>query len=242
MEAELNNQKEEIECPICLNTYLMEDMAKCSNGHYICHDCIISQIEVGIERQELKDRCPIEDCNCKYSVSELDKFLPKEDIEKFDEIEAYLAVTISNIPDLRKCFTCGYVGFCEDENCPMICPKCNDKTCKKCKKKYHANRTCQEADINPWRFVEVMMTESVIRICPKCNLQVIKNGGCNHMTCTRCKAEFCYLCGQDITGNAGSHFGEAPKCKQSMDDENLYFETQIKNAREEGIQKYEIPL
>ena len=30
--------------------------------------------------------------------------------------------------------------------------------------------------------------------CPKCHATIEKNGGCNHMVCSTCKAEFCWTC------------------------------------------------
>ena len=30
--------------------------------------------------------------------------------------------------------------------------------------------------------------------CPRCQSTIEKNGGCNHMTCRKCKHEFCWMC------------------------------------------------
>ncbi len=33
------------------------------------------------------------------------------------------------------------------------------------------------------------------RACGQCNAPVERNQSCNHMTCTKCSHEFCYVCG-----------------------------------------------
>lgn len=44
--------------------------------------------------------------------------------------------------------------------------------------------------------------ESRTRPCAGCGVRVEKSHGCNHMTCGRCNAHFCYRCGDSV----GPHF------------------------------------
>jgi hypothetical protein len=30
--------------------------------------------------------------------------------------------------------------------------------------------------------------------CPNCSFDIHKSGGCEHMTCSKCSHEFCFLC------------------------------------------------
>lgn len=50
--------------------------------------------------------------------------------------------------------------------------------------------------------------------CPFCGAAIEKNKGCNHMTCTSCGYEFCWLCGEKYTS---THFSRTSKCKQFDD-------------------------
>ena len=54
--------------------------------------------------------------------------------------------------------------------------------------------------------MRAMIDRGEARICPQCRNGVQRNGGCNHMTC-RCRAEFCYVCGQGYVGGQYYHPG-----------------------------------
>lgn len=50
-----------------------------------------------------------------------------------------------------------------------------------------ASATVQDAETKTW-------IENNTRLCPSCSVPITKNGGCNHMQCSRCNAKFCWAC------------------------------------------------
>ena len=77
----------------------------------------------------------------------------------------------------------------------VICAKCRiAEFCLKCTRASHGGE-CDRLD----EASEQLIRENT-RACPRCNTNVEKNGGCNHMSC-RCGAHFCWLCNQHYERN-----------------------------------------
>lgn len=82
------------------------------------------------------------------------------------------------------------------------------------------------------------MSEALIRHCPKCKLQVIKDNGCNKLTCVNCKTSMCYICQRDITGASYKHFSGAPgSCSIGHDPREDDAQRDVNRARAEATQK-----
>lgn len=58
------------------------------------------------------------------------------------------------------------------------------------------------------RVIDIAMTNARIRHCPKCGKGIIKEEGCNRISC-HCKANFCYCCEKDITDITYGHFNKS---------------------------------
>ena len=97
---------------------------------------------------------------------------------------------------------CHYVievdpGFVIDIKC-----KCGRSSCSKCKL-LDCHRPCSCGIANKWVSKNSSDSGTVAWItaktkpCPKCKVPIEKNQGCNHITCAKCKHEWCWLCKLD---------------------------------------------
>jgi hypothetical protein len=76
----------------------------------------------------------------------------------------------------------------------IACPYCDSTLCLTCNRPWHAGKLCSAA-------AALEDESSVARIkalgakpCPKCGINIEKQGGCDHMTCHRCRHNFCWQC------------------------------------------------
>lgn len=113
-------------------------------------------------------------------------------------------------------------------SCPMLkCerPGCDTLFCYHCKQEWHSNQTCDQAraqrgfgrpqsrpgvsfgirttdsSTQASTSVEQQLQPDDVKPCPCCRVLIIKmdDGSCNHMTCSVCRTEFCWLCMQKIS-------------------------------------------
>ncbi|XP_035982002.1 E3 ubiquitin-protein ligase parkin isoform X1 [Fundulus heteroclitus] len=56
-----------------------------------------------------------------------------------------------------------------------------------------------------WEQASLLLIQESTKPCPRCSVPVERNGGCMHMQCSLCRAEWCWLCGvpwnRDCMGN-----------------------------------------
>lgn len=89
--------------------------------------------------------------------------------------------------ELRPCpFSCGY--FIQDD-CLCVNPDCRKKQIflrKQEQKKREKLVQMADERLDHW----AASHPDLVRLCPLCLTQIEKNGGCDHMNCTRCKQPF----------------------------------------------------
>ena len=80
----------------------------------------------------------------------------------------------------------------------LHCLDNNHAFCSKCLLAPHPGVKCStnvEQGFNNWR------KTNDVRLCPQCGIEIQKLDGCNHMTCSKCKYQFCWICGGKYSFN-----------------------------------------
>lgn len=208
---------EPIECPLCLVSQGYENFPKLSGcNHRSCLDCLQQYLAIEITESRINLTCP--ECQEKLHPNDIKKILVGEQqlIDKWEEFT--LRRTLSVDPDCRWCPApdCGFAVIAQGcASCPkIVCgrPGCNTSFCYHCRQEWHPDQTCDDAHLRRTRQIRVRSNSAAysqistfhtdeIKPCPKCGALIVKmnDGSCNHMTCTVCDAEFCWLCLQEIT-------------------------------------------
>lgn len=179
-------------CPFCLDIVTKPLELEC--GHRYCEGCLVGWFTSQINQKITKLSCEI----CRLPVERwvLESILPPNMFEKFNLFD------LEHI--LEKEFN---LFYCPNKDCLNImsasegtkyveCPECKKEYCMTCKVEWHKNITCikyqewasenKDADSLTLTFLR----KEGAKQCPKCNVWVEKNGGCDHMTCRKCQYEF----------------------------------------------------
>ncbi|KAK5581486.1 hypothetical protein RB653_001519 [Dictyostelium firmibasis] len=204
-----------IECSICCCEYSSqsssEQMIELLCGHRFCKECMISYFRVSIQdgngaMNQIK--CPQSQClnNCidevtiEITLNQDNNIYSKRNLKNFIKDITYSRPNTFQCPEID----CNRLLLLDNNNNRINCyspyVQCNDEHifCLYCKQPgLHWPMPCNK-NVNLGN--ELLSYEWIIRntiICDKCKYPIEKNGGCNHLTCSRCGYQFCYICGKD---------------------------------------------
>ena len=203
-------EKEKIECKICNELFEVNSTNKVEKcQHAFCNECWYDSLSVKIKENKLSSiKCLNYYCKEKLSDNFIINLL-NSDIDLINKYKRYkLELDIIKDPNKKLCPFPNCDSFLELKNIfekNVTCEN-NHIFCFECLKKPHGNLPCNN-------ILEQSMEEysknHLVKKCPKCSIITEKNLGCNHITCTKCGYQWCWLCNKKYNQN---HFLEG-KCR-----------------------------
>lgn len=175
-------------------------------GHRYCVDCYRHYLSQKIreEGEAARIQCPADGCNLIIDARSLDLLLTTELTERYHELLNRTYVEDKEIlkwcpaPDCENAIECPVKKKDLDRLVPTVACSCGHRFCFGCILNDHQPAPCEL--VKKWlkKCADDSETANWIsantKECPKCNSTIEKNGGCNHMTCRKCKHEFCWMC------------------------------------------------
>ncbi|KAF1965085.1 hypothetical protein BU23DRAFT_561360 [Bimuria novae-zelandiae CBS 107.79] len=175
----------------------------CEHFQNICNACIGTMINEKIVKRDLDEAvlaCDYPECEHVLDYNTVAKLIFKVCRESWND--ALLMHHLRNGENYIACLNteCGYYFSIEDcqgksskpdHGKKIACPHCDDAICLNCMRPDHGFSPCKTAEeIKSLEEIKKMGAKS----CPKCGINIEKNGGCNHMKCRHCKFDFCFGC------------------------------------------------
>ncbi len=211
--VEVNTEKELELCTICYcDNIAGRETETLGCNHRYCSDCFTNHLKNIISNgftEVCSATCPHHACNVRIGRDIFQKLLTLKEMETFEK--ALFKDFTKNVED-------GKGVYCPKERCSqfivgskrkrnIICAK-GHRFCYRCKQKPHTPVTC--ANALQWEKlskkaggeenIDVLMNLSnkEIKPCPNpdCNVATEKISGCMYLTCSSCKCNWCWQCGE----------------------------------------------
>jgi len=227
-------------CPVCVTSLPAKEFIAAPCGHSFCSQCWEMHFETQIA-SGVSTTLACMATRCEELVGE-DLVLSQVTNPSVKERYSHLCFLdyVRCHPNLRFCPgpNCNIVIKAEEAvSKQVVCLACKTSFCFKCGNSYHAPTDCET--IRRWltKCADDSETANYIsahtKDCPRCNICIEKNGGCNHMQCYNCKHDFCWMC----LGDWRNHGSEYYECSRYKENPNIANESAHAQARE-ALKKY----
>ncbi|KAJ4987456.1 E3 ubiquitin-protein ligase dbl4 [Stagonosporopsis vannaccii] len=222
------------ECIICATTKSTKRSFKtpnldgmCEHFESVCDVCVQKLIKTKMSQRQLDDAslaCVFPGCEVTIDHAQLKMVLPHALFEIWDTAitKHLLAADSSYIACLNpECGTyfsvegCGKHKTSNTKDKPKAegrkkgsdkatCPYCNHDLCLSCTRPWHSG-SCNSIKRREDKESEKVIKNMGAKPCPKCGINIEKQGGCDHMRCRNCRHNFCWECLGGLKGGANDH-------------------------------------
>lgn len=227
-------------CPVCVQRCTPDTVRELGCMHQFCQNCWAMHFKIQVQQGISTGlECMAKDCTILAPEDFVLSVITTPDVR-----DKYQRFTFSDYvkshPELRFCpgANCSTVVRAQEMKAKRVnCDECKSTFCFKCGLDYHAPTDCHT--IKKWltKCADDSETANYIsahtKDCPKCHVCIEKNGGCNHMQCSKCKYDFCWMC----LGDWKAHGSEYYECSRYKENPNIANESSHAKARE-ALKKY----
>ncbi|KAI8391731.1 uncharacterized protein BYT42DRAFT_527401 [Radiomyces spectabilis] len=193
-------------CEICCNDDENMETVSVSCGHWFCRECYEHYLTQKIkgEGESRRIECPENGCQVIVNGATVKRLVDDATYTRYRELLNRTFVDDNDFlrwcpaPDCQYAIECNIPSTSLRSIVPTVQCHCGWKFCFGCGLQDHQPAICIlvkkwlkkcEDDSETANWISAHTKE-----CPKCHSTIEKNGGCNHMTCRKCKYEFCWVC------------------------------------------------
>ncbi|RMY84102.1 hypothetical protein D0861_07120 [Hortaea werneckii] len=174
----------------------------CRHPSRLCAQCLQSWVASELDSKGCEGiKCP--ECPQILQYADVRQAASQETFKAYDNLATRNA--LSTLADFAWCLNaqCGSGQLNIQNQNFMECASCRFKQCLRHKGSWHTGETCEQYEYRSSGAkarADEAKTEATLKtmskLCPnkKCGWRIEKIGGCEHMTCRRCRHEFCWQC------------------------------------------------
>ena len=192
-------------CGICQVAVETDNLLILECNDQYCKTCFSEYLKIRIsESQVLVMPCPNHECRTQITEHLIKLNVSEELFSKYNKFKKVEELCMQ--PFLRWCpkLDCEGYDIGKIDDAKLKCNKCSIVYCFYCSEAWHGKKKCKNrADKQLDKFAKT----HGLKFCPNCKRKVEKNLGCDHMTCVKCRYEWCWLCGNKY------HSGHYDECE-----------------------------
>ena len=236
------------QCMVCFETLNKEQVLSVCNEHYFCKTCWNAYLDCLIKDGKTEMYCMDPKCKAPVLLSFIFEIVNKNIYNKYFKWISKSFIESSEIFKYCPNVSCDFIINNSSSENKISC-ECGYNSCFKCSREHHYPASCNIMEL--WLKECNQDSENALWLmentknCPKCKLAIQKNQGCNHMTCSQCRHQFCWLCKEDWKKHGTATGGfykcnkyikmkqDGKKVKEIYDDSRfLHYFSRFKNHEE----------
>lgn len=213
----IRNNARRICCITCVEVHTPVIVFPCDGQHTMCLNCFKIYCVICLNERRFQQtekygytlRCPAHCPNSHIQEAHHFHVLGTEEYERYKNFgteEFVLKEGGVLCPNPK----CGQGLMPETDASTINCFSCQYEFCRHCSCDSHLGECGHQQPVESselsslpssnlfvkcqWEKKSLSLIAQITKLCPKCKVKTEKNGGCNHMYCSRCQEEWCWIC------------------------------------------------